>query len=501
VLAIARQLQELQRQRAERAGQAEALRQRIDDMRRAIEQCNLAKQAKEAEASQRDREMATLRDELAVAQSEIQDIQQSLQQAERKETQLQSRMEALQQRQAALEQEVAEHTLLLRQKDEEQRAMESRLTEMRIALGQKEEKVRYLVDRIAGLERDLHDREAEREAAIRGSRDAVQKREAAKLEIQQSQQLIDQLSREKEQVEARTRSLTDQREDLRRRLGESNEHVRALRTRLKELDDEAHQSALKQADLHGKMTNLADRLRDQYQIDLAQRVREQTQDPQLEWDKVEQDIAQLDEQLRRMGSVNLEAIAEQDELEIRERFLLNQREDLEKSQRQLHEIIRKINRTSRDLFEKTFHAVRENFQETFRKLFGGGSADIVLQEGEDILEAGIEIIARPPGKQPRSISLLSGGEKTMTTVALLFAIFQAKPSPFCILDEVDAALDESNIDRFVAMLQEFTKQSQFVIVTHSKRTMAVADVMYGITMQDSGISKKVAVKFEGRQVA
>src|SRR5262249_30099887 len=131
-----------------------------------------------------------------------------------------------------------------------------------------------------------------------------------------------------------------------------------------------------------------------------------------------------------------------------------------------------------------------------RKLFGGGTADIVLEDESDILESGVEINARPPGKELRSISLLSGGEKTLTAVALLLAIFRSKPSPFCILDEVDAALDEANIARFTAVLRDFLDQSQFIIITHSKKTMAAADVLYGITMQESGVSKRVAIRFE-----
>jgi chromosome segregation protein len=148
------------------------------------------------------------------------------------------------------------------------------------------------------------------------------------------------------------------------------------------------------------------------------------------------------------------------------------------------------------LFTETFETIRIHFQELFRKLFGGGQADIVLEDPNDILECGIEIIARPPGKELRSISLLSGGEKTMAAVALLMAIFRSKPSPFCILDEVDAALDEANIGRYTAVVREFLDRSQFIVVTHSKRTMTSCDVLYGITMQESGVSKRVAVRFE-----
>jgi len=160
------------------------------------------------------------------------------------------------------------------------------------------------------------------------------------------------------------------------------------------------------------------------------------------------------------------------------------------------ELIRRLNKESRDMFASTFEIVRTNFQELFRKLFGGGRADIILVNPEDVLESGIEIIARPPGKETRSLSLLSGGEKTMTALALLFSIFRSRPSPFCLLDEVDAALDEANNRRFNQLVADFVSTSQFIIVTHSKASMSMANVLYGVTMQEPGVSKRIAVRFE-----
>ena len=147
-------------------------------------------------------------------------------------------------------------------------------------------------------------------------------------------------------------------------------------------------------------------------------------------------------------------------------------------------------------FIETLQTVKGHFATLFRDLFGGGQADVILEEDVDILESGIEIVARPPGKEPRSISLLSGGEKTLTCVALLLAIFRSRPSPFCVLDEVDAALDEANIERFIGVLTEFLAWTQFIVVTHSKKTMTCANTLYGVTMQESGISKRVSVRFE-----
>ena len=206
-------------------------------------------------------------------------------------------------------------------------------------------------------------------------------------------------------------------------------------------------------------------------------------------------VRQLEEKLARLGPVNMYALEEMQELEKRFGFLKVQSEDLESARASLRDVTARINRRSRTLFQETFEAVKLHFNEIFRKLFGGGKADLVLEEGEDILEAGIEILARPPGKEISSVTLLSGGEKTMTMIALLFAVFRSRPAPFCILDEVDAPLDEANVDRFNLIVREFMDQSQFVIITHNKKTMSHADVLYGITMPEPGVSKRIAIKF------
>ena len=199
-----------------------------------------------------------------------------------------------------------------------------------------------------------------------------------------------------------------------------------------------------------------------------------------------------------MGPVNVDAIQEFDELEQRYVFLEKQNADLVNSKAELLEVISKINRTTKELFAETFEKIRVNFQEMFTELFGGGRANLMLVDDSDPLESGIEIIAKPPGKQLQSVSLLSGGERTMTAVSLLFAIYMVKPSPFCVLDEMDAPLDESNISRFIKILDRFVGQSQFVVITHNKRTISRADMLYGVTMEEHGVSKLVSVKFSAK---
>jgi len=216
-------------------------------------------------------------------------------------------------------------------------------------------------------------------------------------------------------------------------------------------------------------------------------------EPDAEW--VDTRIAELRTRLEAMGPVNLVAIDEYQDLQERYDFLTQQQDDLVKSRQKLVSVINKINNTTSEMFQKTFVKINENFNNVFKQLFNGGSAKLVLVNDEDMLESGIEIIARPPGKKLQSVSLLSGGERTLTAVSLLFAIYMTKPSPFCVLDELDAPLDDSNIGRFIDCLKGFLGQSQFLIITHNQQTISAANTLYGVTMEERGVSKIVSVRF------
>ncbi len=288
----------------------------------------------------------------------------------------------------------------------------------------------------------------------------------------------------------------EQRDDWRQRKSELAAEAQRVRGKIRKLEAKLHSQELAAGEVRHERTTLADRLREDYGIELAMLEHEPSAEELQERTEVENEISELRGKLNSIGGVNLDALAELDELETRFNTLTSQHQDLSSAKASLEAIINKINADSRRLFADTLEVVREHFQALFRKLFGGGQADIVLDEGVDILDSGIEIIARPPGKEPRNISLLSGGEKTLTCVALLLAIFRSRPSPFCVLDEVDAALDEANIERFITVLQEFLAWTQFIVVTHSKKTMTCASTLYGVTMQESGISKRVSVRFD-----
>ena len=291
--------------------------------------------------------------------------------------------------------------------------------------------------------------------------------------------------------------------------------LRVRRRALSDLHEARGKEEVRQTQTQLKIENLAEHVMRRYQLDLRdfapdryaftktyraqlkQRgTAEAPSDEAAVFDEAQlrEIIEQLTRQLDAMGPVNLDAVHEYDELEERHTFLESQNADLTNSRRELLDVIARINQTTEKLFAETFAQVRINFREMFAELFGGGRADLTLLDENDALNCGIDIIAKPPGKQLQSVSLLSGGERTMTAVALLFAIYMVRPSPFCILDEMDAPLDESNINRFIKMLDRFVSQSQFVIITHNKRTIAKADILYGVTMEERGISKLVGMR-------
>lgn len=262
----------------------------------------------------------------------------------------------------------------------------------------------------------------------------------------------------------------------------------------KVLQDEEHQISLQQMDLDYQLKNVGERLLQRYRLNLSELNGQDYVFTDEELATVDETITALQNKVDSLGTVNLLAIEEYQELKTRYDFLLAQQKDLDDARSSLMEAIRKINQTTKQLFEDTFKQVQETFKQYYQILFRGGEARIFLIDEAHPLESGIDIVVRPPGKKLQSMSLLSGGEKAMTAVALLFALFKIKPSPFCLLDEIDAPLDEANIDRFLAVLNTFIDQSQFIIITHNRKTIAMGNSLYGVTMEEPGISKIVSVK-------
>jgi chromosome segregation protein len=405
------------------------------------------------------------------------------------------------------------------QAEEAQQRQREACSAVRVILAQVGERLRGQRERVKQLRSDLDQREQQRRQVETRLRNLRQNLEDCDMQRLNAGASLARCCVNREEAARALDSLNDERERLRQQQQAWSEQAKARRQTWQARQEEVHARDLEVSDVRHQLDTLIGRLQEDYQLDLAEMYRKGVESgewgggregtttlsplptphsslPLLDPVEANEEMEELKRKLSRLGSVNLDALQELEELETRAGTLQTQLDDLSAAKRSLEDIINRINTDSRKLFSETLAGIRVHFQELFRKLFGGGQADIVLEDESDILESGIEIIARPPGKELRSISLMSGGEKTLTAVALLLAIFRFKPSPFCILDEVDAALDEANIGRLAAVLREFLDRSQFILITHSKRTMATADVLYGVTMQESGVSKRISVRFE-----
>ncbi len=395
-----------------------------------------------------------------------------------------------------------------------------KLTEQKIAVAKSEQRLEMLEQQWE----QLHRGRQEREQMLAQTRERLAARELQIGEVDAAmaagQQRLAELNVVKERFAAEVADVSAGDGEARRQRQTLADRLRSERQQSAALQTQLHKLEVAITRIRHERQTLCERMQDDYGINLDEAAGsvEGTGDSQpsggdenaerepqgeakqpktrLDRDGVEREIAQLRNQINNIGAINLEALDELDQLEARFETLSRQYRDLVDAKTALERITQRINTDSKQLFLTTIDTIRGHFKELFRRLFGGGEADIVVDEAEDVLESGIEIVARPPGKEACSISLLSGGEKTLTCVALLLAVFRSKPSPFCILDEVDAALDEANIGRFTAVLREFLSFTQFIVITHSKKTMSGADTLYGVTMEESGVSKRVSVRFE-----
>ena len=427
------------------------------------------------------------------------------------------RLNELETRERTAQEQVAALTTELENLRQARDAANAALTESKVALASDEQLASSFRQQRSALEQRLRELAQLVEARRNECSSFVSRKEQAESEIQDSQAKIERLQHERVQVSAQTAETIGRKNSQEAEIAQRDESLRTQRSRLTELQNQRSALDVELAQRNMSVQNLRDKIREKYHLNLDDIRSEcitityadegpakvQTLSPEemaasgagTDWAAVAQQVEALQKKLDEIGPVNLVAIEEYEETEQRHQFLSQQYEDLVNAKTELLEIINRINTQTRQMFVETFEKIRDNFRLMFTEVFGGGKADLILSDENDVLESGIEIVARPPGKQLQSISLLSGGEQTMTAVSLLFSIYQVKPSPFCVLDELDAPLDESNVVRFVKILQRFLAHSQFIIITHNKRTIGMADVLYGVTMQEHGVSKIVSVKF------
>jgi chromosome segregation protein len=473
----------------------EHLERLCKDFRTSVYEANTEKTNTTTDLNVVEQNIKRLTGEQPILAGEIQQLEKQISETVQKEYASKQQLQELEavnaqrsERIEQLEKSLAEKKQLLEQ-------CASELTELKVTLGQSQEQKKATAQQIASLENQIQNGKSALVLAQNNITACSEQIQQSQKDIQNIETEITELFIQKETTGNQSIALHEQVERMLAQQSELGEALKLKRQEQSQLDERIHQVKLELSQCEVKSADLVQRVAEELQMDLAAAYQNYKAE-EINWDAVRDEITELRGKIERLGNVNVDAIEQQDELEKRNDFLTGQIEDLNKSKDQLLQLISRLNKESIDKFATTFEQIRINFQEVFRKLFGGGRADIILEQPEDVLESGIEVMARPPGKETRSISLLSGGEKTMTAIALLFAIFKTKPSPFCFLDEVDAALDEANNERFNLIVQEFKKESQFVIITHAKRTMSIADMLFGITMQQKGISKKISVKFD-----
>lgn len=470
------------------------------------------------------------RQQLVEAQYAAERCQTDLQRLERQEAAAEQERHELQQRLSALRDErtrlEAQRADVSTQLDEQHQS----LAEAERALAQAEAAIESVQEGLAAARVDLGQAGEQLEASRRERRhvqqaqeESARQREICRQQVHRHLSQIEQYeaavadadreiteaSSVVERIEAESSGLDARLRQAEQDVVEAAERLSDARQQANRLDRDYHAVEISRREVEVKREGLEDRTLEDLELDLniayipyRAQLEEEPQTP-IDRDSAEQEIGDLRTAIKKLGNVNIDAIEEETLLEDRNEDLIRQVEDIDSARAQLEGLIGSLESASRQRFEDTFNMIRENFagpQGMFRRLFGGGSADIMLlpdEEGNiDWLESGVEIRAKPPGKEPRVISQLSGGEKTMTAVALLMAIFKSKPSPFCILDEVDAALDDANVDRFCRILEPFIGDSHFIIITHHKHTMGECDQLYGVTMQERGVSKRVAVQVD-----
>jgi chromosome segregation protein len=341
---------------------------------------------------------------------------------------------------------------------------------------------KYLLDNIVNIKKQI---EYDENKIIKNEKKLFEFFTSQETETRKIQQLYEIQAQKEAEIQ---HSLTD-RESMQDTLDSKTKEWQDLRGKLDELNNEINAMQVDLKNFEYQKNDFEKRL-----VETYGKIYEEIKN---DFDGVElnnEEITKIKRKMESFGSVNLAAQEEYTALEQRYNFLLAQQQDLLKAKDDLFEVIKKINQSTIENFKKTFDIVRDNFKILYRKLFGGGEADLMLTDGDNLLESGVDIYAQPLGKKLQNIFLCSGGEKALTAVALLFALFMVKPSPFCILDEVDASLDDANVDRYNSMVKEFSLKTQFLVITHNKRTMEMADVLYGVTMEDHGISKIISIK-------
>ncbi|MBO8171061.1 MAG: chromosome segregation protein SMC [Bacillaceae bacterium] len=473
----------LEQKQEELRSEGEQLRVREQELKGQLDQAAVEKKNVDERLTHYDREKAGYDKEIEQARNQIHKLQDELKAAEQAAGQK--------------KEDIARAEKLQREKETSREEMSSRITDLKVRVAEIRQKYESRVQNYSRLEQEYQEIRLEHEQALNELEQLEHQMENSGDEEERTEQEIEEKRGEKEKLAYTIQTLREKRQSMQKDLEHLELENREFRKQLNETENRLHQEEVRVNRFDVELDNLLNKLSEDYEL-TYERAKEEYPPPE-NIEEVRSRVQSIKQKIVMLGTVNLGAIEEHERLSERFNFLTGQREDLLKAMDTLYQVIQEMNEEMSRRFEQTFEEIRSHFNDVFNQLFGGGRADLQLSEPDNLLQTGIDIVAQPPGKKLQHLALLSGGEKALTAIALLFSILRVKPVPFCVLDEVEAALDEANVTRFARYLREFCEQTQFIVVTHRKGTMEESDVLYGITMQESGVSRLVSVRLEDQE--
>lgn len=495
VVELDKQLTELSGERDGVASEVSTRQRGKEKLGRELQEKQISRASAQKDLSQCKQRLERLEKELSVVETERDGLEKEIVTLEENKKRLAADSAKLEKQSGEISTKIAVLQKELKSKSQQRDAVVQQCVNIKVQLAAKKQQERGLADKLKSLERGrdrlLQTLSSHQTSAT--SDEETEKEIAAKVDAQSK--ALEKLFGERSQIEAGAAELETRRQKAQTDLVEGEAAIRDHRKDMDQLNQGKYQLEVAKTQLQMNMDSLVSKMRERYGVsieDIQNKSAEPDDEP--DEDNLEGRIEELRDRMAKMGTVNLTAVDEYNRQNDRYDLLVTQKEDLLKAKDSLYTIIQRINRESRERLRETFESVNASFQELFKQLFGGGQAELVMIGDGDVLESGVDMVALPPGKKPQAIAMLSSGERSLTAIALLFALFKIKPSPFCVMDEVDAALDDANVGRFADMVREFSQNTQFVIITHNKRTMEMADVLYGVTMEESGVSKLVSLR-------
>lgn len=486
---------EVTRKMEQQASELKAIERQLEQLRSEGETLKIDEQKIKSALDHKRAEAQATNEQLRMVERDIEQVVQLIEQTRSRLRGVESRWAESRSRSEQLKSTLNRLEREMTQQEAMREAVASAITNLKVALARQMKEQEHLQDNEHRLQQECEKLEKQLAELQQVFVTVEQKIVEYEAEEERIVTRIEKLKRERSRLQQKLTETQAARTSVQHEFQETEAVCRNYRKELASVQEKFRQREVRISRLDVQLNHLLNALSEQYEIsfELAKSRYPVPEDVQ----QAEEQVTELKEKIRGLGDVNLGAIEEYERVCERLSFLEKQRDDLVEAKASLYDVIREMDDEMSRRFKETFNGVREHFQRVFSELFGGGYTDLKLTDPEAVLETGIDIVAQPPGKKLQQLTLLSGGERTLTAIALLFAILRVRPVPFCVLDEVEAALDEANVVRFARYLREFSDATQFIVITHRKRTMEAADVLYGVTMQESGVSTIVSVKLDG----